>query len=132
MTLIEPETYQGRKRVFVKDPNSIVANEGKIEYQEFIITACSLQPLDGRTLQTVQEVYRTRARYEFWTETPIATLEQGTNQISDQIFIDGEWYGVFSMMDWVRTSFLPHYHCVVVREDQNNTRKQDFGGGNYG
>lgn len=132
MMLIEPKTYQGRTRTFVKDPDSVVANDGRVEYTLFEIESSSLQPIDGRTLQAVSDVYRTRARYQFWTETPISTLEQGTNQISDQILIEGEWYGVFSMKDWIRTSFLPHYHCIAVREDQNNTIKQIPGGGNYG
>lgn len=132
MTLIEPKTYQGRTRTFVHNPNSVVANDGEVVYMPFEIKSCSLQPIDGRTLQTVNDLYRTRARYEFWTETPISILEQGTDKISDQILIDDEWYGVFSMKDWIRTSFLPHYHCIVVREDQNNTLKQTPGGGNYG
>lgn len=134
MTLIEPKTYIGRHRNYVKTGNSIFGNKGtEVQYELFDIEYTSLQPIDGHTLQALPEGYRARASYQFWTQTPILGLEQNTSQLPDQIEIDGEWYSVYNFKDWTRTSFLIHHHCVAIREDTNNSlNENDSLGGNYG
>lgn len=134
MTLIEPLTYLGRHRTYVKGEGTIFQNQGAhVEYEMFEIQYTSVQPIDGRTLQALPEGYRERAIYQFWTETPIRGLEQDTDQLPDQIQIDGEWYSVYNFKDWTRTTFLVHHHCVAVREDTNNSMDEDnITGGNFG
>lgn len=134
LTLIEPKTYLGRHRNYVKSGDSIFQNSGTtVEYDMFDIEYTSVQPIDGHTLQALPEGYRSKASYQFWTETPIKGLEQDTDQLPDQIEIDGEWYSVYNFKDWTRTSFLIHHHCVAIREDTNNSRDEtNRVGGNFG
>jgi hypothetical protein len=134
MTLIEPKSYVGRHRKYVNSGDSIFGNKATtVEYTMFNIAYTSVQPIDGHTLQALPEGYRSRAIYQFWTETPISGLEENTNQLSDQIEIDGQWYSVYNFKDWNRTSFLLHYHCVAVKEVTNNSRDQtNTEGGDFG
>lgn len=132
-TLLDLTTYQGRKRNYVPDPDSPIANMGNsIAYEDFTIEAASLQPISGKTLQALPEGYRSKAQYSFWTKTPIRGIEQGTDQLPDLIFIDGLWYSIYSLKDWTRTSFLIHIHCVAILDDQNNTYSYSQEGGNFG
>lgn len=134
LTLIELKSYIGRRRSYSYSPDSIFKNKsGVVNYEQFEIEDTSLQPIDGHTLQALAEGYRSRAAYQFWTKTPIRGLEQNTEELSDQILINGEWYSVYNFKDWVRTSFLSHYHCVAIREEVNNSRDQsNISGGNFG
>lgn len=133
LTLIELKPYQGRHRIYVKNGTSVIQNmDNTVDYTPFIIEASSIQPLNGRTLQALPEGYRVKAQYQFWCKTPILGLEQGTTQLSDQIEIDGQWYSIYNLKDWKRTSFLAHYHCVAIREDISNTWDFNTVGGNFG
>lgn len=133
--LLDLTEYQGRKRIYISNPDSVLGNlDNSVGYEDFIIEAASLQPISGKTLQALPEGYRVRAQYSFWTKTPIRSLKQGTDQLSDQILIDGDWYSIYSLKDWTRTSFLNHTHCVAILDDQNNSWTYDPSkqGGNFG
>lgn len=134
MKLVELKTFPGRHRTFENSTVSVFANAfNNVIYEDFEINETSLQPLDGRTLQALEEGYRARATYQFWTITPIKGLEENTDQLSDQIQIKGEWYSIYNMKGWEETSFLYHHHCVAIRENVNNSRNaSDTDGGNYG
>lgn len=134
LTLIELKPYVGRHRTFIPSETSIFANKSnKVAYEEFPVEASSVQPIDGHTLQALDEGYRSRASYQFWTKTKMSGLEQNTTELPDQINIDGEWYSIYNFKDWTRTSFLSHHHCVAIREDVNNSRTNDnTQGDNYG
>lgn len=132
-TLLDLTVYQGRRRVYKQALGSVIANMGtSIEYEEFTIKSASLQPISGKTLKALPEGYRSKAQYSFWTETEMQGLEQGTDHLPDQILIDGQWYSVYSLKDWTRTSFLVHHHCVAILDDQNNSWSYSEAGGNYG
>ena len=132
-TLLDLTTYQGRRRVYVQDLDSPIANmDNTIGYEDFTIEAASLQPISGKTLQALPDGYRSKAQYSFWTKTEIKAIQQGTDQLSDQILIDGLWYSIYSLKDWTRTSFLIHRHCVALLDDQNNTYSYSEEGGNFG
>ena len=132
-TLLDLTTYQGRKRTYVQDPDSPISNMGNtVAYEDFTIEAASLQPRSGRTLQALPEGYRSKAQYSFWTKTEIRGIQQGSDQLSDQILIDGQWFSIYSLKDWTRTSFLIHTHCVAILDDQNNTYSYSEEGGNFG
>lgn len=132
-TLLDLTTYQGRKRNYVQDPDSPISNMGNtVAYEDFTIEAASLQPISGRTLQALPEGYRSKAQYSFWTKTEIRGIQQGSDQLSDQILIDGQWFSIYSLKDWTRTSFLIHTHCVAILDDQNNTYSYSEEGGNFG
>lgn len=131
--LVDLKQYEGRHRRYVKDTSQVFSNAGNtIEYTPFIIEAASIQPVSGWTMQSLPEGYRSKAQYTFWTKTDIISLKQGTDNLSDQILIDGEWYSIFTRGDWTRTSFLPHTECIAIWDDQNNTYDYDGGGGNFG
>lgn len=134
LTLLELKSYLGRHRKYVKTTSSIFQNQSnEVEYEEFEIAAASLQPIDGHTLQALEEGYRSKAAYQFWTKTKMTGLEQNTDILPDQIYINGDWYSIYNFKDWVQTSFLPHYHCVAIREEVNNSFDQsNTTGGNYG
>lgn len=132
-TLLDLTTYQGRRRIYVQDSTSSIANMGSsIEYEDFIIETASLQPISGRTLQAIPEGYRAKAQYSFWTKTEIKGIEQGSSQLPDMILIDGSWFSIYSLKDWTRTSFLIHRHCVAILDDQSNTYSYSQDGGNFG
>lgn len=132
-TLLDLTSYQGRRRVYKEAVGSVIANMGStVEYEEFEIAAASLQPISGKTLKALPEGYRSKAQYSFWTKTEMRGIQQGTSQLSDQILIDGQWYSVYSLKDWTRTTFLTHHHCVAILDDQNNTWDYDREGGNFG
>lgn len=132
-TLLDLTTYQGRRRIYVSDPDSPIANMGNsVDYEEFTIEAASLQPISGKTLQALPEGYRSKAQYSFWTKTDIRGIQQGTEQLPDMILIDGLWYSIYSLKDWTRTSFLIHTHCVAILDDQSNTYSYSEQGGNFG
>lgn len=132
-TLLDLTTYQGRRRTYVQDPSSPIANMGSsIAYEDFTIESSSLQPISGKTLQALPEGYRSKAQYSFWTKTDIRGIQQGTNQLPDEILIDGLWYSIYSLRDWTRTTFLIHTHCVAILDDQNNTYSYSQEGGNFG
>lgn len=135
LTFLELTTYQGRRRKYVKDTEGVFMNDWRnsVSYELFDIEETSLQPLNGRTLQAMAEGYRSRARYQFWTKTPIKGLTENKDDLPDQINIDGEWFSIYTLRDWKRTSFLPHYHCIVLKETANNSWDQEnTTGGNYG
>lgn len=132
-TLLDLTTYQGRRRNYVQDPSSPIGNMGSsIVYEDFTIESSSLQPISGKTLQALPEGYRSKAQYSFWTKTDIRGIQQGTNQLPDEILIDGLWYSIYSLKDWTRTTFLIHTHCVAILDDQNNTYSYSQEGGNFG
>lgn len=132
-TLLDLTTYHGRKRTYVQDPDSPISNMGNtVAYEDFTIEAASLQPISGRTLQALPEGYRSKAQYSFWTKTEIRGIQQGSDQLSDQILIDGQWFSIYSLKDWTRTSFLIHTHCVAILDNQNNTYSYSEEGGNFG
>jgi len=132
-TLLDLTTYQGRRRVYVQDPDSPIANMGNsIGYEEFTIESSSLQPISGKTLQALPGGYRSKPQYSFWTKTDIRGIQQGTDQLPDEILIDGLWYSIYSLKDWTRTTFLIHTHCVAILDDQNNTYSYSEQGGNFG
>ncbi len=132
-SLLDLKSYEGRRRVYIQDPNSPIGNMGNsIGYEDFTIEATSLQPITGKTLQALPEGYRVKAQYSFWTKTEIRGLQQGTDQLPDEILIDGLWYSIYSFKDWTRTSFLIHSHCVAILDDQNNTYSYSQDGGNFG
>jgi len=131
--LLDLTEYTGRHRTYVQSSDSVISNlDNTIEYEEFTIQSSSLQPIGGFTLQAVPEGYRQNARYTFWTITDILPLMQGTDQLSDQILIDGKWYSIYSLSDWTRTSFLDHDQCVAIYEDQDNSWDHTVSGGNFG
>lgn len=134
LTLIELKNYQGRHREYVKSTQSVFKNSyATVNYTDFTIEDCSLQPIDGRTLQALPEGYRSKAAYQFWCKTEMKGLEQNTNQLADQIHINGEWFSIYNFKDWTRTSYLSHYHCAAVREEINNSMdSSNTTGGNYG
>lgn len=134
LTLIELQDYEGRHRKFAPSTGTIFKNSyNGVEYEQFPIEAASVQPIDGYTLQALEEGYRSKAVYQFWTKTRINGLEQNTDQLSDQILLDGEWFSIYNLKPWIRTSFLAHHHCIAIREDVNNSRDPDnTTGGNYG
>lgn len=134
LTLVELETFPGRHRSFQRSTTSIFPNSNNtVLYEDFQIIKTSLQPLDGHTLQALSEGYRERAVYQFWTETPVVGLKEESDELSDQIEIDGEWYSIYNLKPWKRTTFISHYHCVAIREKANNSRDpNNTTGGNYG
>lgn len=134
LTLIELKPYQGRHREYVESTQSIFKNSYATVTEElFEIAECSLQPIDGRTLQALPEGYRSKAAYQFWCKTEMKGLEQNTSQLPDQIQINGEWFSVYNFKDWIRTSYLSHYHCAAIREEINNSMDSSNNtGGNYG
>lgn len=133
LTLLDLTTYQGRRRTYVQDPSSPIANMGSsVSYEDFIIEAASLQPISGKTLQALPGGYRAKAQYSFWTKTDIRGIQQGTDILPDEILIDGQWYSIYSLRDWTRTSFLIHTHCVAILDDQSNTYSYSEEGGNFG
>lgn len=132
-TLLDLTTYQGRRRTYVESSTSVFGNmDNSIQYTTFNIEASSLQPISGKTLQALPEGYRSKAQYSFWTKTEIHGIQQGTDQLPDQILIDGLWYSIYALKDWTRTSFLIHCHCVAILDDQNNTWSYEKEGGNFG
>ncbi|WNL63495.1 hypothetical protein [Citrobacter phage Tr1] len=132
-TLLDLTTYQARRRTYVQDPDSPIANMGNtILYEDFVIESSSLQPISGKTLQALPDGYRSKAQYSFWTRTEVRSIEEGSDQLPDQILIDGKWYSIYAHKDWTRTSFLIHQHCVAILDTQNNTWTYDQEGGNFG
>lgn len=130
--LLDLTEYQGRRRVYVKSTGALSNLGNSIEYEDFTIEANSLQPISGWTLQSLPEGYRSKAQYSFWTVTPINPLVQGTDELSDQILIDGKWYSIYARKDWTRTTFLIHQECVAIWDDQNNSYSYSQDGGNFG
>ena len=130
--LLDLTEYQGRRRNYVQSSGVIKNLHNSIDYEEFTIESSSLQPINGRTLQALPEAYRSKAQYTFWTKTDIRSLEQGTNQLSDQILIDGKWFSIYSLRDWTRTSFLIHCQCAAILDDQSSEFDYSEDGGNYG
>lgn len=131
--LLDLTEYNGRHRTYVQNTDAVFANQDNtVAYEEFTIQASSLQPISGFTLQAVGEGYRSKAQYTFWTITEILPLQQGGDQLSDQIQIDGKWYSIYSLSDWTRTSFLDHHQCVAIYDDQDNTWHNNTQGGNFG
>lgn len=131
--LLDLTEYTGRHRTYVRNEDAVFANQDNmVSYQEFTIATTSVQPINGWTLQAVAEGYREKAQYTFWTTTEIMPLNQGSDQLSDQIQIDGRWYSIYSLGDWTRTTFLGHHQCVAIYDDQDNSWRSDVKGGNYG
>ena len=130
--LLDLTTYQGRRRNYVQGSGVIKNLNNSITYEDFIIESSSLQPLSGKTLQALPEAYRTKAQYTFWTKTDIRSLEEGSDQLSDQILIDGKWYSIYSLRDWTRTTFLIHDQCVAILDSQSSEFDYSGEGGNFG
>ena len=131
--LLDLTQYPGRRRTYVENTDAVFSNQDNtILTEDFVIESSSLQPISGFTLQAVPEGYRSKAQYTFWTVTEIRPLIQGSNQLSDQINIDGKWYSIYALSDWTRTSFLQHTQCIAIYDDQDNSWHEDVEGGNFG
>ena len=131
--LIDLKKYPGRHRGYTESTTSALKNRSAtITYEDFTIQSTSLQPISGRTLQSLPEGYRSMAQYTFWTVTPITSLSQTDKTLSDQIYYKGNWYSIYSLDDWDQNSFLIHNQCVAILEDQDNSWDADTDGGNFG
>ena len=131
--LIDLKEYQGRHRGYAESTSSVLKNRSAtITYEDFTIESTSLQPINGRTLQSIPEGYGSGAQYTFWTVTPITSLDQINQTLSDQIYYKGSWYSIYSLDDWDQNSFLVHNQCVAILEDQDNSWDADTAGGNFG
>ena len=120
-SLIDFNTYKGRHRTITKNGSSIFANDGlEITYTEFDITRAMLSPVSGWTLQNLEEGYRQRVVLELITETKIKTTMQNSNELCDQIQLDGVWYDLLNMQPWDQANFLQHTECFVVRCKDDN------------
>lgn len=131
--LIDLKQYQGRHQTPSSSGSSSLQNlDTSVVYEDFTIESTSLQPISGRTLQSIPEGYRTKAQYTFWTTTEIISLSQKNQTYPDQIFYKGEWYSIYSLDDWDQNAFLQHNQCVAILDTQNNSWQYDTDGGNYG
>lgn len=131
--LITLKEYPGRHRTLSSSTSSVLQNMNSIiTYEDFTIESSSLQPISGRTLQSLPEGYREKAQYTFWTTNEIVSLSSVNDTLSDQIYYKNNWYSVYSLDDWDQNPFLIHNQCVAILDDQDNSWEYNTSGGNFG
>ena len=131
--LVTLKEYQGRHQSYSSQGSSALQNRNtSLVYEDFTIQSTSLQPISGRTLQSIPEGYRSKAQYTFWTTTDIISLSQTDQTLPDQIYYKDNWYNIFSLDDWDQNTFLQHNQCVAILDDQDNSWEYNTSGGNYG
>lgn len=88
---------------------------------EFSIMA-SVQPLEPRTVLTLPEAARVRARFVLYaklTEKPLKTTDLVSQAPSDIVTYDGQGYEVFQFGDWTsHVAGLPHRSYVMLSRDE--------------
>lgn len=131
--LITLKEYPGRHRTYSTSTSSALMNrDSTITYEDFTIESTSLQPISGRTLQSLPEGYREQAEYTFWTTTGIVGISSDASTLPDQIQYKGKWYSIYSLDGWTENTFLMHNQCVAILDDQDNSWDYNTSGGNYG
>lgn len=116
-------TLQGYHRFVVKETGGVFENDlESTTSTPFAALRCTVQPLTGQQLQVLDEGLRAKEAYNVFTNTPITVAVEGTNQISDQLEIDGvngvSLFTVISVKKW-NNQLIPHYHAVVVKDPNN-------------
>ena len=121
--LIPRPTFKGRHREYVKDPNSIFENSGDLQYIEFDVLECVVQPLSGRaakdyTAKLMQEGGKQYDSFTVYSSTPLRGPREGSTQMADQIFLkdstgDERWFTVIKS-DIYQSTGVSRYRAFVV------------------
>ena len=117
---IPRKTLTARTRQAVKKGGSVFSNVGlETEYKEFELLQCTVQPIKGQDRQVLPEGIRDAESYKVFSETPVISVEEDTNNIGDQILIDGvtgdAWFTAYTVKKW-QVGLIPHYEIHVVKE----------------
>ena len=87
-------------------------------YTNSTITA-SIQPLNGKEMQSLPEARRLSESFKMYTETQIRTVEEaGSDQNADRVIFDGNEYEVHQVKPWQNNSnffIVNHYKYLINR-----------------
>lgn len=116
-------TLQGYHRYVTKVTGGVFENDQEAETSTpFDVLKCTVQPLNGSELMVLEEGLRSKEVYNVFTSTKLTEAIEGTNQLADQVEIDGvngiSLFTVLKVKKWAN-SLIPHYHAVVVKEPNN-------------
>lgn len=123
--LIPRPTYKGRHRSFAKsDVENPFENVGvEIEYTEFDVIECVVQPMTGRaardyTAQLMLEGGKQYDSFTVYSSVPLVGPTEGTTSLSDQIYLPSSsgimtWFTVIKS-DPYPSSGVSRYRSFVV------------------
>ncbi|EFE8349810.1 hypothetical protein O8H85_002903 [Escherichia coli O157] len=126
--LIPRKTFKGRHRVYNKTVGGPFVNEGlELEYEEFDVLECVVQPLTGRAAkdyssQINPEGDRQYEAFTVYSSTKLYSPDEGTYAMADQIQLpdirgDLKWFTVLKCDAYV-TSGGGRYRFFVVEEPE--------------
>lgn len=120
---IPRKTLQGYNRFVSKTTGGVFENDlESITSTPFDVLQCTVQPLTGSELMVLEEGLRSKEVYNVFTNTKLTEAIEGTDQLADQIEIDGvngvSLFTVLKVKKW-DNGLIPHYHAVVVKEPNN-------------
>ena len=75
----------------------------------------SVQPLNGRDLQTLEEGDRQKDTKKFYTLASVKTADQHTGDSADHLIVDGISYEARKVQRWRPNAPLPHFKVIGVR-----------------
>lgn len=118
-TLLDSMTLSCRRKVFVKDTNSVFDNVGTYSYQTFNAENCSVQPITERSQLLLEEGLREYESYTVYTTTPLTSVKEASEDLADQIYLDGQlgqsWFTVLKVKKHSVTSSGSQFEVVVVK-----------------
>lgn len=118
-TLLDAASLQGRRKTFTSDPSSVFDNDGTYSYTTFDVENSSVQPLSDRNQLLLEEGIREYEAYTVYTTTPLKTVQEATQELADQIYIDGlagyNWYTVLKARKYSITSGGSQFEATVIK-----------------
>lgn len=84
----------------------------------------SMQPASGNMIKQLPEHRRSAESYTLFLEEKLFISDEASNQAADIVIYDGRKFEVFMVKNWSVTTDIPHYECLIVKEDGqgNGTR----------
>lgn len=118
-TLLDAANLQGRRKTFTSNPDSVFDNDGTYSYTTFDVENSSVQPLSDRNQLLLEEGIREYEAYTVYTTTPLKTVQEATQELADQIYIDGlagyNWYTVLKARKYSITSGGSQFEATVIK-----------------
>lgn len=86
-------------------------------YTPFDLLSCTVQPYIGDDLLTLEDGYSNKNVLKIWTETKCVTTKEGSAELADEVYFDGDWYKVKKSQPW-QNGVISHYELTVVQIDE--------------
>lgn len=77
----------------------------------------SLQPLSAREIQQLQEGERARARWSFFTRSPLQMSDDAEGLVSDELHHKNRRLVVVGVDDFSDSPFLAHYEYLLAEKE---------------